>query len=297
METSRLLGLNFYNNSKLSAHMKKCISSVCLLCGLAASAGAQTGVVGINTENPQGILHIDGASTPGTINPATGAVGDEQAADDIVVDAQGRIGLGLLAPQTKIDFLPSTTAGSLLRIQDGTEGAGKFLFSDDKGVGTWASLASGSWYASLHNGTLLGYTAAQDVRKLDNYAGALISPTGGGAIDPAAGSITLPVAGKYRITISIYWECNRVTGNHLAKGILRLDRGGQVSDRQTFTLWGGGGNTGSTESAVSANGLLPSFTYILELDKDDVLTLATDETAINSANRAQAVLFFVELLL
>ena len=272
--------------------MKKKILSACLLCGLAAAAGAQTGVIGINTGNPQGVLHIDGASTPDTANPATEPVSDEQAADDIVIDTLGRIGVGLLSPKTKIDIIPSTTAGSALRIQDGTDSEGKFLFSDGNGAGYWASLASGSWYASLYNGSLLDYSNAFSVRDLDNYADSLITPESGGAVSATDGSITLPVAGKYRITVSIYWECNRVTGNHLAKGILRLDRGGQVSNHQTFTFWGGGGSTSGT-----ANGVLPSFVYILELEAGDILTLATDETGANYANRAQAVLFFVELLL
>jgi hypothetical protein len=30
--------------------------------------------------------------------------------------------------------------------------------------GSWASLATGSWYAALHNSPLLGYSAANTVR-------------------------------------------------------------------------------------------------------------------------------------
>ena len=43
--------------------MKTLTLSVCLLCGLAATAQTQPASVGIQTENPQGVLHIDGGST------------------------------------------------------------------------------------------------------------------------------------------------------------------------------------------------------------------------------------------
>jgi hypothetical protein len=265
--------------------MKHLILSLCLLCGLAV-ARAQTppGIIGINTENPQGVLHIDGASTPATTNPSAGPVSAVQASDDVMIDASGRIGIGLQAPGAKVDML-SPTPGGALRIQDGTQGEGKFLFSDANGVGSWASLATGSWYAALYDSPLLGYSSAYAVRELNNYAGSFISPSGGGATDAAAGSITLPFTGKYRLTISIYWECTR-TAPYLTKGVFRVNG----SNLWTFTQWGG-------STAAGANGVMPSFAAILDLNAGDVITLATDETGANYANNAQAVLFMVELLL
>jgi hypothetical protein len=257
--------------------MKKLSLTLCLLCGLIA-AGAQTqpAIIGINTENPQGVLHIDG----GGDNPQTGAIPAAAATNDVVVTQEGRIGAGLLSPVSKID-LASSTPGAI-RIQDGTEGEGKYLFSDANGVGSWVPLAVGSWYAALYDSPLLGYNSATTVRALSNYAGSLISPTGGGAINASAGSITLPQTGKYRVTVSIYWESNR-TAPYVTKAILRS--GGTA--RQTFTFWGG--RTGTS-------GVMPSFVCILDFNAGETLTLATDETASNSANNAQAILFMVELL-
>lgn len=132
---------------------------------------------------------------------------------------------------------------------------------------------------------MLEYSAGGNIRGLSNYVGSLIIPGGGGAVDATAGSITLPRKGRYRIMISVYWDCNRsgVT-QYLTRAVLCV--GG--SSRQTFSIWGG--NSGG------ANGVLSSFVSIRNLDEGDVLSLATDETAANSANRAQAVLFFVELV-
>ncbi|MDR2118568.1 MAG: hypothetical protein LBP25_03425 [Tannerellaceae bacterium] len=97
--------------------MKKHIFFLCLVAGTAAQA--QTGVIGINTENPIGVLHIDGASTPATVNPAAGAVDSLRGTDDVAVTAEGRIGLNFLNPQAGIDLVAGAP-GDAIRIQDGT---------------------------------------------------------------------------------------------------------------------------------------------------------------------------------
>ncbi|REC48853.1 complement C1q domain-containing protein [Chryseobacterium pennipullorum] len=55
--------------------------------------------VGINTSNPQTLLHIDGARD----NPASGTPSSAQAANDVVVTSLGEIGIGILAPAVKVD--------------------------------------------------------------------------------------------------------------------------------------------------------------------------------------------------
>ena len=265
------------------------ILSLGLLCGLLTAAQAQTGIIGINTNNPQGVLHIDGASTTETTNPASGIVSAAQAADDVVVDASGRLGVGLLAPETKLDILPSSTPGSILRIADGTEGAGKYLFSDDNGTGVWALTAVGSWYAALYDSPMLGDRGETlGVRTFTGYTGSLISlASGGGNPNASAGTITIPATGKYRISISIYWETTRGVP-FKPTGVLRLNRSGSVSDLWTFFSWAG---------AYSDANVLPTFITIRNLNAGDVLSLATDESALINPSNARAVLFMVELLL
>ena len=72
--------------------------------------------IGINTENPKTLLHIDGASTPATTNPPTGNISTAQAADDIVITNQGNVGIGTIAPTTKLDII-SQSAGGAIRIK------------------------------------------------------------------------------------------------------------------------------------------------------------------------------------
>ena len=88
--------------------------------------------VGINTSNPQGKFHIDGAKD----NPATGTPNVSQAKNDIVVLSNGNVGSGTLTPSTKLDINNDTTNGAI-KIVDGNQAQGRILVSDENGVGTW----------------------------------------------------------------------------------------------------------------------------------------------------------------
>jgi hypothetical protein len=260
--------------------MMKQLIFLCLLGGLGTAAvQAQTGVIGINTENPKGILHIDGAGN----NPSTGNILPSEATDDVIVDAQGRIGIGHLSPEAQIDIHTETPG---IRIDDGTAGAGKILYSDADGTGSWGLPPTEAWYAALYDADAttqpLPYTTTLGTRALSGYAGSLIVSGGGGSADATAGSITVPLQGRYRVMFSVYWQSNR-TAPYLARAILRVNG----ADLRTFSNWGG---------ETGANGVMPTFVRTLSLNAGDVLTLATDETGANYANYAQPVLFMVERL-
>jgi len=66
-----------------------------LFCSTAVMA--QTG---INTRNPQGVLHIDGAKD----NPVTGVPTAAQAQNDFIVTNTGFIGVGVINPLVKLDL-------------------------------------------------------------------------------------------------------------------------------------------------------------------------------------------------
>ncbi|NDW08763.1 hypothetical protein, partial [Dysgonomonas sp. 520] len=83
--------------------------------------------VGVNTENPQGIFHIDAARNTN---------GNTNISDDVVVDNNGNVGVGTNAPQTKVD-IRSSTINKGFRLQDGSEDSGKVLTSDASGNATW----------------------------------------------------------------------------------------------------------------------------------------------------------------
>jgi hypothetical protein len=263
--------------------MKRITGIVCLLCTL--SAAAQTlpeEAVGINTENPRGVLHIDAASTPATVNPSTGPVTGDQAADDVLIDASGRLGAGVAAPAAKVD-LQAATPGAALRIADGTEGEGKALVSDASGAGRWIEIsASVLWYAALYSGTTSSTAVIAGIYPYAPYsANTLISSTNQGSVNPTAGTITVPSKGKYRITVSahsmgpvnFYWAISALLVNNTL--------------RWSPSVWG----------TQTGWGILPSYTAILNLEANDVLRFAQDRRESFNGNTGSGVqAFMVELI-
>lgn len=84
--------------------------------GLVSESFAQ---IGINTESPQQIFHIDAArNTSGTTS----------VSDDIVVDSNGNVGMGVISPKAKLHIVTNDVP---LRLQDGTQGSKKMLYSKD----------------------------------------------------------------------------------------------------------------------------------------------------------------------
>lgn len=95
---------------------------------------AQTGQVGIDTEFPKALLHIDGAKD----NPkdVTTSPNSTQIQNDVVFTKAGNLGVGTISPTVKLELSNGTNNGAI-KIVDGTQGLGKVLMSDEYGVGTW----------------------------------------------------------------------------------------------------------------------------------------------------------------
>ena len=98
--------------------------------------------VGINTANPQGIFNIDG----GKDNPTTGSAHtNAQQLNDFTVTAAGNVGIGKIAPSTKLHITTGGTAAtpnpSGFRLEDGNQNTNFVLTSDTNGVGTWKPVA------------------------------------------------------------------------------------------------------------------------------------------------------------
>jgi hypothetical protein len=260
--------------------MKKITATLCLLCGLFTATRAQTEAVGINTENPKGVLHIDAASTTVTTNPLTGEVSPAQAADDVVIDALGQVGVGVSAPQAKL-HISSNTPGGAIRIADGTQGYRKVLVSlDDEGTASWADIPGSWWYAALDASVEVAYSNAFDTPVFSQYSNEMKS-SGEGSLSRQAGTITVPYTGRYRIIINIHCNARR-TAPYKVMAILRVNG----SPRWTPSVWG----------TTWGYGTQATWSTILELDEDDVLSVAFDRTQSYSINLASARLFAVEFI-
>lgn len=116
------------NNNLKFIQMKKNLIILCLMT-VSSLAYSQ---VGINTPNPQGTFHIDGAKD----NAETGTPTAAQQANDFTVTSTGNVGVGTTAPAAKLDVVGN------IKITDGTEGDGKILVSDTNGQATWQATAA-----------------------------------------------------------------------------------------------------------------------------------------------------------
>jgi hypothetical protein len=75
--------------------------------------------VGINTENPQGVFHINGTK-------------ENLSQDDFIIDADGKVGIGTLTPQSKLEIIG--TKGKGLRVTPpGKITEGEIITSDAEG--------------------------------------------------------------------------------------------------------------------------------------------------------------------
>lgn len=98
---------------KLNTLMKSVVAGGCFLFNF---INAQ---VGINTSNPQTVLHTDGAKD----NPISAIPTAAQAANDVVFTANGEIGIGTLSPSLKIDARSAINADNAIGIGETTQTA------------------------------------------------------------------------------------------------------------------------------------------------------------------------------
>lgn len=249
--------------------------------------------IGINTENPQAIFHIDGASTLVTTNPLTGTVTPDQATDDVVITTSGNVGIGTITPVTRVD-IKSSTPGAI-RIVDSTEGEGKVLTSNANGVASWASMSitggasSTTWFALLDGdwGPDI-FQNTYTVRQIGNYNKEnVMSDPSKGSIDPTSGVITVPYTGKYRISLVGRFMSNRV-GN-FAKGQPYRISPVVLKNGVSMAV---GSRIGFTDSWA----ITTTFEALLDFVAGDQVAIATDETQIYSANNCMKLTFFLEFL-
>ena len=136
--------------------------------------------IGINTTNPQGTFHIDGAKD----NAATGVPTLAQQANDVAVTPSGNVGIGTVSPSVKLEITSPVLSGAI-KIVDGSQGAGKILTSDATGAGTWSSAA----------------TATKAIVTATSTSTATTSGTQGVFTYIPSLRINFPVSGYYSLTL------------------------------------------------------------------------------------------------
>ena len=226
--------------------------------------------VGINTQSPQGVLHIDPhGDTNGSLNMS----------DDVTVNKYGNVGIGTTNPQRKLEIISSTPGA--IRIADTSEGVTKVLTSSSNGSATWVNII-GSWNASLTGGNL-PYTTTTASRKI-NFTGGTISNPGVGSINVTNGSITVPYTGAYRLTLFGTSLMNRTSGYFIA---------GYYSVRKNSSSIWEPHSLGHTQISSSPYVSYYSFTY---LSQNDVLDVYSIENSPGYANAVSNLTLFVEFV-
>ena len=161
--------------------------------------------VGINTANPQGIFNIDG----GKDNPTTGTGHTPaQQLNDFTVTAAGNVGIGKIAPSTKLHITTGGTAKtpnpSGFRLEDGNQNTNFVLTSDTNGVGTWNPVATTRIVGTLGAGVDVPFiTVGYVYRKTGSYIDlppgkwevrvTMLMPVGGVLSDALPGGGTMTV--------------------------------------------------------------------------------------------------------
>lgn len=89
--------------------------------------------IGINTNQPLGIFHVD-AGNNNTLSPPT----NTEQQDDFIINAEGKIGIGLISPITHIDVRSKNSSNSAIAIgytnKTASEaGAGALRYNDISG--------------------------------------------------------------------------------------------------------------------------------------------------------------------
>jgi hypothetical protein len=142
------------------------------------------GQIGVNTETPLGILHID------TKSNNTSSLSNKYE-DDIVIDASGNIGLGTERPTAKLDV-----RGQVL-IDDGTQVPNYLLTTDGTGMMQWKpkiSNRSGIW--RIGSGT--PFTFTETAKRLTGYLNIIYPDDEIGLATGSNNSVIVP-AGKYLV--------------------------------------------------------------------------------------------------
>ncbi|EHO07907.1 hypothetical protein VSP10_12470 [Myroides odoratimimus] len=184
---------------------KKLVITLSLLANIGLYA--QTG---INTPRPLAVFHVDGKGD----NNLTGPLTPAQIANDVVVTAEGNLGIGTINPTNKLVIDNGTGANTGLKLPNGA-GAGAVLTANADGSTYWdksstqsinfmsvigsSGFSKGFW-GSTTNWKLYEFFTSSYIDNLkpiygNNYGW-----------DRATHRYIVPKSGKYRVTLTMYFN-------------------------------------------------------------------------------------------
>jgi hypothetical protein len=187
----------------------------CLAACVAAGPGAFA-QVGVRTENPQGMFHVDALYD---------TVGNQHTGDDVIVTDKGNLAIGMIPPPLSEIKLIVTDGGTIaapkspFRIIDGYQAEGRVLTSDATGQGRWADLPS-------------GFSLGEAYEPLGVTGGLTIIAQGNNNFTDLGISFRANKVGLYAFEVRWWARVNATTlaGTHLYQHF-RLLRAGSLADQ------------------------------------------------------------------
>jgi len=144
--------------------------------------------VGIQTEKPVQLLHIDAARNNNNAIPTTPA----QKQDDVVVTEDGNMGIGITEPTHKLEINGS------IKIADGTQQDSYVLASDANGIASWVNRSIFSetnkyseWTLGMMGSQYFSFSASDDGNDL----------TGDSNVSAITNEVGLVAVGNYGVQV------------------------------------------------------------------------------------------------
>ncbi|MBF0574660.1 hypothetical protein [Dysgonomonas sp. GY617] len=163
-----------------------------LLCTISISSQ-----IGIKTDYPRSLFHIDAAGDNAQNSSAT--LTEAQISNDVVMSSDGKLGIGVLNPQTKLDIVNNkavTGVDSGLRLTPGYGSPSILALQPDGVTNKWEANPSlgqiGYFTATV--GQSFSYGIPQRVK---------LSPQSGSIILTNETEIRVPTEGRYLFTLTI----------------------------------------------------------------------------------------------
>ncbi|MDF2553966.1 MAG: hypothetical protein K0R77_3241 [Chryseobacterium sp.] len=208
--------------------MKKKMIYQLLTCTLIFSTGTIAAQTGVLTQNPSTPFHIDAADD----NAAT--ISATQAANDVVVTAAGNLGVGVLAPVTKVDLRSAD--------QKGIIGVGQNTAQTAAAAGGGAIRYNTSGYLDYSDGekwialpltpptkALVNASKGSALAIANNSETYITSWTNedvdtGNNFDLATGTFTAPRDGFYLVSFNITLASGTIANNSYIETIIESDQ-------------------------------------------------------------------------
>lgn len=184
--------------------------------------------VGVNTTNPQGVLHVDAAKD----NPSTGAPSSTQQANDFTVTANGATGIGTTSPNASsmLDIV-STDKGILIprvnltsstfQLSAAPNATGLLVYNSGSALSQGYYFWNGSEWRAIISAT----STPPSITTLE-CAGASLSPSSYVSGTPYSGIVKIPYTGgnggKYTPGVSVTSNGLILT---LQEGLLEVGNG------------------------------------------------------------------------